>query len=106
MKYNLLAIFIISVLLTLIFFSYNFESKNVATASKFKTKTESKLYPYELSYLKKTWPYLDADPRAYIDALEQAHQLQRVTVEQRLQKGSERSLLAVHWPLKCWWKSC
>jgi photosystem II stability/assembly factor-like uncharacterized protein len=37
--------------------------------------------------LKKTWPYLNSDPRAYIDALEQAHKLQKETAEQRINKG-------------------
>ncbi len=93
MKYSLVSIFVFSVLLSLGYFSFNFFSERIEEASQFKSKTESKLYPYEWSYLKKTWPYLDADPRAYIDALEQAHKLHKETAAQRLQKG----LNAVSW---------
>jgi photosystem II stability/assembly factor-like uncharacterized protein len=87
MKYFLIPVFVFSVLLSFVLFSYNFDSDKVEINSQFKSKTESKLYPYEWSYLKKTWPYLDADPRAYIDALEQAHKLHQETTEQRIQKG-------------------
>ena len=88
MKYSLIPVFVLSVL-----FSFNFFSDEVEKIPQLKSKTESKLYPYEWSYLKKTWPYLDADPRAYLDALEQAHKLYNETAEQRLQKG----LNAVSW---------
>lgn len=87
MKYFLIPVFVFSVLLSFVLFGYNFDSDKVEINSQFKSKTESKLYPYEWSYLKKTWPYLDADPRAYIDALEQAHKLHQETTEQRIQKG-------------------
>ena len=82
MKYSLVSVFVFSVLLSLGYFSFNFFSERIEETSQFKNKTESKLYPYEWSYLKKTWPYLDADPRAYIDALEQAHKLHKETTTQ------------------------
>ena len=93
MKYSHILIFVLAVLISAILFNFNFVSNAVKQDQHFKSKTEEKLYPYEWSYLKKTWPYLDADPRAYIDALEQAHNLQRETSTQRLQKG----LNAVPW---------
>ncbi|MDH3267609.1 MAG: T9SS type A sorting domain-containing protein [Ignavibacteria bacterium] len=93
MKYTLISVLLFSVLLSLVLFSSNFSSDEVENISQWKSKTESKLYPYEWAYLKKTWPYLDANPRAYLDALEQAHQLQTESAEQRLHKG----LNAVSW---------
>ncbi len=93
MKLSKILVFTVSISLSLIFVSYNFFSDEYQSSTKGKSKTEKKLYPYEWSYLKKTWPYLDADPRAYIDALEQAHKLHRETAENRLNKG----LNAVAW---------
>ncbi len=87
MKHSIFTVFVFSVLLSLTFFSYNFDSTENGINSQFKSKTDSKLYPYEWSYLKKTWPYLDANPRAYLDALEQAHQLHRETAGRNVQKG-------------------
>jgi photosystem II stability/assembly factor-like uncharacterized protein len=87
MKSSNILFLLISLFLSLIFFSYNFFSDEHQSFSKEKSKTEVKLYPYEWSYLKKTWPYLDADPRAYIDALDQAHKLQRETAVYKLSKG-------------------
>lgn len=85
-SYNILAASI-SLFLSIIFFSSNFFSGKYATTYKEKEEKDSKLYPYEWTYLKKTFPYMDADPRAYIDALEQAHKLQRETAENILSKG-------------------
>jgi photosystem II stability/assembly factor-like uncharacterized protein len=51
------------------------------------------LRPYEWEYLKRTYPYLDADPRAYLDAIEQAHKLRDDTRQLHLTKG----LSAVQW---------
>ena len=82
MKSSKILVIIISFLISLVFVSNNFFSDEYQSSSKVKSKTEAKLYPYEWSYLKKTWPYLDADPRAYLDALEQAHKLQKETAEQ------------------------
>ncbi len=93
MRNSLILVFVFAVLISAILFNFNIVSNAVRHDHHFKNKTEEKLYPYEWSYLKKTWPYLDADPRAYIDALEQAHNLQRETSTQRLQKG----LNAVSW---------
>ncbi len=33
--------------------------------------------PYEWAYLQRVFPYMKSDPNVYIDALEQAHYLQR-----------------------------
>ena len=44
--------------------------------------------PYEWDYIKKTYPYYNADPDVYIRALEQAHQLERETIAIRLNKGA------------------
>ena len=93
MKYSLIPVFVFSVLLSMIYSNFNFYSEEFEVGSKLKSKSESKSYPYEWAYLKKTWPYLNADPRAYLDALEQAHQLHKETAVQRLQKG----LNAVSW---------
>lgn len=51
------------------------------------------LRPYEWAYIKKTFPYYNADPRVYIDALEQAHRIHTETRYKRLSKG----LNAVQW---------
>ena len=51
------------------------------------TDGERDLRPYEWEYLKRTFPYLDADPRAYLDAIEQANLLKRETDKLRLAKG-------------------
>ncbi|MBE0573074.1 MAG: T9SS type A sorting domain-containing protein [Ignavibacteriaceae bacterium] len=85
--------FSISLILSIVFFSDNFLSVGNIFFKKEKSKTEKKLYPYEWAYLKKTWPYLNADPRATLDALEQAHRLDKETAEQRLNK----SLNSVAW---------
>ena len=49
--------------------------------------------PYEWAYLKRTWPHMNADSRAYTDALKQAHKLHKETRENRLNKG----LTAAQW---------
>jgi len=85
-SYNIFAV-IISLFLSIIFFSNNFFSRKYEITLKEKEKIDSEQYPYEWAYLKKTWPYLNADPHAYIDALQQAHKLQRETAAQRLNKG-------------------
>jgi len=90
MKSSKILVIIISFLISFIFVSNNFFLDKDQLSSSGKSKTEAKLYPYEWSYLKKTWPYLDADPRAYIDALEQAHKLHRETAAFKLSKGLNR----------------
>jgi len=87
MKSLKLLFLLTSISISLIYFSYDFNYESTTTSTIERKKKESKEYPYEWSYLKKTWPYLKADPRAYIDALEQAHNLQRETTERRLSKG-------------------
>ncbi|MDP2365503.1 MAG: hypothetical protein Q8M94_17260, partial [Ignavibacteria bacterium] len=51
------------------------------------------LRPYEWAYIKKTYPYYNADSDVYIRALAQAHQLQKESVVNRLNKGAS----AVQW---------
>ncbi len=51
------------------------------------------LRPYEWAYIKKTYPYYNADPDVYIRALVQAHLLQKESVAKRLSKGTS----AVQW---------
>ncbi|MCW8824594.1 MAG: T9SS type A sorting domain-containing protein [Ignavibacteriaceae bacterium] len=87
MKHFNTLILLVSVSLSMIFFSENFINESFRISSKENDEKESKLYPYEWSYLKKTWPYLNADPQAYLDAIEQAHKLNKQTVENRLSKG-------------------
>ncbi len=43
--------------------------------------------PYEWDYIKKTYPYYNADPDVYIRALEQANQLKKETITNRLSRG-------------------
>lgn len=93
MNSSKILVIIFSFFISLVFISYNFFSDESSDSLESKQFKESKLYPYEWSYLKKTWPYLVADPRAYIDAIEQAHKLQRETAENRLSKGHN----AVQW---------
>jgi len=87
MKLTNLFTLVISFSLALIYFSNNYFSGDSSEFSKTEKVNESKMYPYEWAYLKKTWPYMDADPRAYIDALEQAHKLHRETAAYKLSKG-------------------
>lgn len=87
MKSSKILVIIISFFISLVFVSNNFFSDKDQLSSSKKSKTEAKLYPYEWAYLKKTWPHLNADPRAYLDALEQAHKLQRETAAYKLFKG-------------------
>jgi hypothetical protein len=49
--------------------------------------------PDEWAYIKKTYPYYNADSDVYIRALEQAHQLKKETIANRLSKG----VSAVQW---------
>ena len=49
--------------------------------------------PYEWDYIKKTYPYYNADSDVYIRALTQAHQLKIETIASRLNKGTS----AVQW---------
>ena len=49
--------------------------------------------PDEWAYIKKTYPYYNADSDVYIKAIEQAKQLKRETLSKRLSKG----LNAVQW---------
>ncbi|MBK9098256.1 MAG: T9SS type A sorting domain-containing protein [bacterium] len=87
MKSYKILVYLVSLSLSFIYFSFNFFSEENQSSLNVKSKTEKKLYPYEWAYLKKTWPYLNADPRAMIDALEQAHKLHRETARQQLKKG-------------------
>ncbi|MFI5236944.1 MAG: T9SS type A sorting domain-containing protein [Ignavibacteriales bacterium] len=93
MKFYKLTLALVSFVTLLILIGYIFFPDKNEINTENKNEAESKLYPSEWSYLKKTWPYLDADPLAYIDALKQAHELHRQTAEQRLSKG----LNAVAW---------
>jgi len=43
--------------------------------------------PYEWAYMQRVFPHMNADPNAYMDALNEAHQLQRETITNRLAKG-------------------
>jgi photosystem II stability/assembly factor-like uncharacterized protein len=49
--------------------------------------------PNEWDYIKKTYPYYNADSDVYIHALAQAHQLKKETIANRLSKGMD----AVQW---------
>ena len=51
------------------------------------------LRPYEWAFVKKTYPYYNADPDVYIRALEQAHKMQEESISNRLNKGTS----AVQW---------
>jgi len=53
----------------------------------YELENDRDLRPYEWEYLKRTYPYLDADPRAYLDAIEQAHKLKDETFRHYLSKG-------------------
>ena len=53
----------------------------------YKLENERDLRPYEWEYLKRTFPYLDADARAYLDAIEQAYKLKEETEQLHRFKG-------------------
>ena len=84
---------ILSISFALIFSLNHFKYTDLKNINNPNETNNEKLYPYEWSYLKKTWPYLDADPRAYIDAIEQAHNLQRETA----QNSINNTLNSVSW---------
>ena len=87
MKFFKLSASSLSLLLYSLLISYIFINGTYKSNSTEKSKSELKLYPYEWLYLKKTWPYMNADPRAYLDALEQAINLHKETAAERLNKG-------------------
>ena len=89
-------LFIISIsALIIFFFLTNDRSSSVNTEIVFSTGDEPgpDMRPYEWAYIKKTYPHYNADPRAYIDALEQAHRIHNETRSKRLSKGKS----AVQW---------
>jgi len=79
---------------------FYFKSGNIKSQPDFrddfllnKTLNERDLRPYEWEYIKRTYPYLDADPRAYLDAIEEAHLLREETRQRYFEKG----LAVVQW---------
>lgn len=92
-------LFLLPLILTITSFYY-FKSWNGSIQSfsnkdflLYKLENERDLRPYEWEYLKRTYPYLNADPRAYLDAIEQAHKLRNETSKHYLSKGQS----AVQW---------
>ncbi len=53
-----------------------------------KNENDRDLRPYEWEYLKRTYPYFNADPRAYLNAIEDAHKLRVKTERYYLAKGN------------------
>lgn len=51
------------------------------------TETEPDLRPSEWAYLQRVFPYMKSDPNAYIEAIDQAHRLQRETKLNHLAKN-------------------
>ena len=83
---------IITVMLAVLSFAYftnNFNSENLNKKFRSFNKAgdENKLYPYEWSYIKNTFPYYKYDPNVYIDAIKEANELKRQTREMSLSKG-------------------
>ncbi|MEE9449115.1 MAG: hypothetical protein V3V72_03615, partial [Ignavibacteriaceae bacterium] len=89
MKTFFTLLFVTSILSSFIFFPEDtfITTNHFSTENYHNEKPGPDLYPYEWAHLKRTFPYMDADPRAYIDALEEAHQLARETMNKRLAKG-------------------
>ncbi|NNL22488.1 MAG: T9SS type A sorting domain-containing protein [Ignavibacteriaceae bacterium] len=96
MKKLLLILPFIFTIISFYFFNSVDYSNNTYSSQYFlldKINGERDLRPYEWEYLKRTFPYLDANPRAYLDAIEQAHFLKKETEKLRLSKGQS----AVQW---------
>ncbi len=77
-------------LLSYYFFEQNIDPENDTLKDDFllsKNDSNRELRPFEWEYLKRTFPFLDADPRAYLDAIEQAHQLREESKLMYLAKG-------------------
>jgi Secretion system C-terminal sorting domain len=80
---------------TLLIVTYFFISSNMKDdqfSETLKIKYEKPLpgpdsRPYEWAYLQRVFPYMKSDPNVYMDALEQAHYLQREARENWLAKG-------------------
>ncbi len=81
--------FILFIVLSFTFFNSDFNYKKSINqfSADDRTKEGNDLYPYEWSYIKNTFPYYKYDPNAYIDAINEAHQLKQQTREMRLSKG-------------------
>ena len=70
--------------LSFLYFSYFTDFNNSLLQLR---EDENEMYPYEWSYIKNTFPYFKYDPNAYIDAINEAHNLRRETKEMSLSKG-------------------
>lgn len=82
--------FILTIVVSFYFFSTAIEDYRISNLVEInfeKTEPGPDLRPYEWAYLQRVYPYMDADPNAYRDALEQAHRLQRETQLNRIEKN-------------------
>ncbi|OGU73040.1 MAG: hypothetical protein A2V93_07205 [Ignavibacteria bacterium RBG_16_34_14] len=85
--YPLIA-FVIALLSFIFFPSFNgiftFNKKSL------KPDFDKHAYPYEWAWLQRTYPYFNADPKAYIDAIEQVKEMKR-------EQLNKKSLSSVQW---------
>ncbi|HEX9252659.1 MAG TPA: hypothetical protein VF870_10480, partial [Ignavibacteriaceae bacterium] len=93
---NVLFVFLVSAAAGFITFSF-FTNHSISQKINFIISTGDErgpdLRPNEMAYIKKTYPYYNADSDVYIRALEQAQQLKKETIASRLNKGTR----AVQW---------
>ncbi len=90
MKYLVKISFILTIIVSFYFFSTAIEDyrlSNLVEINFEKTEPGPDLRPYEWTYLQRVYPYMDSDPNAYKEALEQAHRLQRETHLNRIEKN-------------------
>lgn len=100
MRVNVKKLFFLLPLILMIASFYYFKSDKISVPSfsnneflLHELNNEHDLRPFEWEYLKRTYPYLDADPRAYLDAIEHAHKLREETRQEYFAKGQS----AVQW---------
>jgi hypothetical protein len=90
MKYFTNLCFALAILLSFYFFESVVEEYRTTESSNTryeKTAPGPDLRPYEWAYLQRVFPYMNSDPNAYMEAIEQAHQLQKEMKANRLAKG-------------------
>ena len=75
-KYFYLLITFIIAIFSFIFFQ-SFNGLHTPDKKSIRNNFDKHTYPYEWAWVQKTYPYYNADPRVYIDAIEQVKEMKR-----------------------------
>jgi hypothetical protein len=90
MKYLAKISFFLTIIVSFYFFSLaigDYQRTNLVNIKFQKAEPGPDLRPYEWAYLQRVFPYMEADPNAYKEAIDQAHRLQRETKLNRMAKN-------------------